>query len=267
MSSEEHLQSLWKSAVEGEPGALEALLREVQPQLYRYSLSMCRHPEDAEDVMQDALLSVARSFRSYQGHAKLSTWMFKVVRSYCIKKRRTSKFLTGPPVSLDSADLSFDQERSGSTPDEDLEKRRMWKRISDSIQEIEESHRDVLVLRDIEGFSAKETAEIVGISVAAVKSRLHRARGELRERVAEVPYQRRTGCPDVRFVFSQFLEGDLSQSACETMQGHVDGCEICSVECDGLKHALGVCQAAPAEVPPAIQARVRRAMEAALSAS
>ncbi len=104
----------------------------------------------------------------------------------------------------------------------------------------------------------------MGISVPAVKSRLHRARAELREHLATTPYQPQPGCPNIRKVFSQHLEGDLSPNICSTMEVHVANCPACAVECDGLKAALNACSSAPCEVPAAVQQRVQEALRAVL---
>ena len=120
------------------------------------------------------------------------------------------------------------------------------------------------MLRDIEGLPAKDVAEIVGISVPAVKSRLHRARAELREHLASTPYRPQPGCPNIRKVFSQHLEGDLSADICSTMEAHVANCPTCAAECDGLKAALNACSTAPCEVPEAVQQRVKEALRKAL---
>ena len=139
-----------------------------------------------------------------------------------------------------------------------------WQEIQAGIQCIEPTFREVLVLRDIEGLSAKEVAEIVGISVPAVKSRLHRARAQLREHLSFKPYKPALGCPDIRKVFSEHLEGDLSPGICSTMEAHVASCTHCAAECDGLKAALNACSTAPSEVPAALQERVQMALRAAL---
>jgi RNA polymerase sigma-70 factor (ECF subfamily) len=152
-------------------------------------------------------------------------------------------------------------------PHEQVESAEIWRQVHTGIQRIEPAYREVLVLRDIEGLRAKEVAEIVGISVPAVKSRLHRARAELREQLAATPYRPQPGCPNIRKVFSQHLEGDLSPDICSTMEAHVANCPVCAAECDGLKAALNACSASPCDVPEAVQERVQEALRAALERS
>lgn len=93
MNQESDTSQLLERARGGDAAALEALLRAVQPQLYRFSMKMCRHTEDAEDVLQDSMMTLARSFRDFRGASSLSTWLFTIARSFCIKKRRKTSML------------------------------------------------------------------------------------------------------------------------------------------------------------------------------
>jgi len=87
----------------GDARALEMLLERHQAQVYRFGLKMCRDPEDAKDVLQDTLLAMARSVRDFRGASSISTWLYAIARSFCIKKRRRSTFATArAPRSLDT---------------------------------------------------------------------------------------------------------------------------------------------------------------------
>lgn len=266
MNQQSDASQLLERAREGDEEALEQLLSAVQPQLYRFSMKMCRHTEDAEDVLQDSMLTLARSFRDFRGASSLSTWLFTIARSFCIKKRRKSKFAPEREESLEqlapTERATIQSEAPG--PHEHAESAEVWQQVQAAIGRLEPAYREVLVLRDIEGLRAKEVAEVVGITVPAVKSRLHRARTQLREKLAATPYRRRPGCPDIRKVFSQHLEGDLSPDICSTMEAHVASCPACAAECDGLKAALNACATAPCEVPAEVQRRVRTALHQAL---
>ena len=266
MSQDSEVQILLDQARQGDTAALEALLRTVQPQLYRFSMKMCRHSEDAEDVLQDSMMTLARSFRDFRGDSSLSTWLFTIARSFCIKKRRKSQFAPKREESLEALSPSEQAGIQASGPDAhaSVESAEIWQEVHTAIQRIEPSYREILVLRDIEGLSAKEVAEVVGLSVPAVKSRLHRARGQLREHLATSPYRPNPGCPDIRSVFSQHLEGELSPDVCSSMEAHVSKCPVCTAECDGLKLALNACSSSPCEVPSAVQTRVREALRRAL---
>ena len=86
----------------GDAQALEQLLERHQAQVYRFGLKMCRDPEDAKDVLQDTLLAMARGVRDFRGASSISTWLYAIARSHCIKKRRKSKFAPEEERSLDT---------------------------------------------------------------------------------------------------------------------------------------------------------------------
>ncbi|MDE0882596.1 MAG: sigma-70 family RNA polymerase sigma factor [Myxococcota bacterium] len=266
MPAAESQNQLLRRAQEGDEQALEALLRSVQPQLYRFSMKMCRQTQDAEDVLQDSMLAMARSFRDFRGNSSFSTWLFTIARSFCIKKRRKAKFAPKHEESLEGlkAFESAGIASSDLNPEQQAASNEVWQKVQQGIKQIEPDYREVLILRDIEGLRAKEVAEIVGISVSAVKSRLHRARSELREVLAPKAYLPRQGCPNIRQIFSEHLEGDLAADICTTLQVHVDGCPVCAAECDGLKMVMNVCNAAPCELPIETQERLEKSLRAIL---
>jgi RNA polymerase sigma-70 factor (ECF subfamily) len=124
----------------------------------------------------------------------------------------------------------------------------------------------VLLLRDVEGLSAAEVAGVTGLSVPAVKTRLHRARARLREAWAPLMAPRgeaaprpARACPDIVRLFSRHLEGDISARTCARMEAHLAGCPRCQASCDSLKQVLRMCRTAPEpEVPVELQDKVRR---------
>jgi len=250
----------------GDMQALEDLLQALQPQIYRFGMKMCRQSEDAEDVVQDTMLTLARSFRDFRGASSISTWLYTIARSFCIKKRRKSKFAPKVEESLDdlSAAAASAVQSRAPDPEAQAESRETWQQVQAAIRALEPGQREVLMLRDVEGLKAREVAEVVGISVAAVKSRLHRARAELRGHLAAAPSVARPGCPDIRKVFSEHLEGDLSPDICASMEVHIAGCPLCAAECDGLQATLNACSSAPCEVPAEVQERLRAGLREAL---
>src|SRR5512137_2526034 len=95
-------QELLDAARAGDRRALESLLGRHQPRVYRFGLRMCRDPEDAKDVLQETLLAVARGVKDFRGASSVSTWLYTIARSFCIKKRRRSKFAPEHEESLDA---------------------------------------------------------------------------------------------------------------------------------------------------------------------
>lgn len=262
---------LMAAAREGDAPALEALLERHQPRIYRFSMKMCRRPEDAQDVLQDTLLAMVRSLRDFRGAASVSTWLYTIARSFCIKKRRRSKFAPQAELSLEgeAAAPAAAIPDPSRLPDAAAAGREIEALLQCAIASLDSRQREVLVLRDVEGLSAAEVAEVVGLSVEAVKSRLHRVRAALRERLAPalgVPLPKRDeanlACPDVVEMFSKHVEGQLSADVCAEMEAHLKRCEWCFADCEALKRTLGVCKtvvapAVPAELQEQIRAGIR----------
>ncbi|MCB9704755.1 MAG: sigma-70 family RNA polymerase sigma factor [Myxococcales bacterium] len=169
----------------GDPRAMDTLLRRYQPRLYRYCRRRLDNPEDAREVVQEALLAIARGIDGFRGGASLSSWVFAVARSFCLKKVRRSKFA---PLRQDSLDLALERELLPAAgqrpPDVTLQTRELVDHLDRAIAELDPADREILLLRDHEGLRANEVAERLGLSVPAVKSRLHRARQAVRRRLA-----------------------------------------------------------------------------------
>ncbi len=240
--------------------ALEVLLRRHQDRIFRFGMRMCRDREDAREVLQETMLAVARSAERFRGDASFASWLFTIARNACAKHRRRA---AGEPEVFEAIDGATVP--SSGSPEREVEQRRLQRALEHAIAELEPKAREVLLLRDVEGLSAKEVAMATGLSVAAVKSRLHRARIEVRaslEPHAQPPVR---GCPDVLQALSEHTEGDLDPSACKSLEEHVASCPRCAASCDALREVLAACAALPAApVPDAIAADIRTAIRAAL---
>lgn len=271
--------SLLAAARAGDPRALQALFERHQPRIYRFGMKMCRDPEDAKEILQDTLLAAARGIHDFRGDSSISTWLFAVARSFCLKRRRKTKDAPEDLRSLDAEDAPEGAAIAdpSKTPEEALAQRQIERALETAIDALEPAQREVLLLRDVEGLSAPEVAEVLGITVQAVKSRLHRARLAVRARVAPLlglPANApatpplapsATSCPDVLLLFSQHLEDEISPDVCAEMERHLQGCERCRGTCDSLKRTLAVCRTAPSpRVPPAVQDSVRVALRSFL---
>ena len=210
---------------------------------------------------------MARNVRDFRGASSVSTWLYTIARSFCIKKRRRSKF------APEEASLG-DVEREAATVvdparplDESLASRQIEGAIEQAIASLDPMYREILVLRDVEGLTAPEVAEVTGLTVEAVKSRLHRARVQVRERVApllgvpEPAAALAEACPDVLNLFSRHLEGEISSDVCAEMEAHLAKCPRCTARCDSLQKTLFLCKSSPA---PAVPAPVQRSVREAL---
>ena len=204
---------LLAAARQGDAAALEQLLVRYQPHLYRFGLRMCGNEEDAGDVAQESLISMARSLRDFRGDSTVSSWLYTIARRFCIKKRRRSKFAPAREEPLDAPGIDAQRLADPApSPEQTATNRELQRALVRAIDGLDPAQREVLVLRDVEGLSAAEVAKVLDITVAAVKSRLHRARVAVRESLAPVLGRpsdepaRDSVCPDVLTLFSQHLK-------------------------------------------------------------
>jgi RNA polymerase sigma-70 factor (ECF subfamily) len=183
---------LVKAAASGDRGAMEALLVRAQEVAYRFSLLVCGHPEDAEDVMQDALLKTYQHVGQISEPAAFRTWLYTTVRNACLMKRRRR---VGEPATFVSVERGIDRD-GGPVPVEVADSSRPvdqrlvngWLdgRLRQALNHLPPSYRMIVVMREIEGLSTKEVAAIAGVSESNVKTRLHRARLMLRKLLDDV---------------------------------------------------------------------------------
>ncbi len=265
---------LLEAAQQGDAAALEQLIEAHQQRVYRFGMKMCRRQVDAEDVLQETLLAAARSIREFRGGSSFSTWLYAIARSFCLKKLRRSKYAPPREHSLEQevpeeAVLSH----PGAAPDEAAGAKELRVALERAIDSLEADQREVLLLRDVEGLRAIEVGEALGISVAAVKSRLHRARLRVRELLAPTlqvaePVGGAGACPEVLTLYSKHLEGEISTELCTRMRAHLEGCARCRNRCDSLKRTLSLCSRLPPDpVPAAVQDSVRAALRGLLPLS
>jgi RNA polymerase sigma factor (sigma-70 family) len=167
---------LAEAARAGDPRALEALLRERRTQVVRYAMRLCISPADAEDAAQETLIALARYIGSLREVAALSSWLFSAVRTHCMRLARRS---LRHALTADETPLSLE----GPSPEDQLVDRQLRARLAQILSELDADLREVLVRRDVLEESAQTAAAALGISVGALKSRLHRARLEAKRQL------------------------------------------------------------------------------------
>jgi RNA polymerase sigma-70 factor (ECF subfamily) len=258
------LNALVLRARRGDREALEAVLASVAPAIHRFGLRMCKNVHDAEDVLQDTLLNVVHHLGEFEGRSSLSSWVFSLTRSACTRKRRGLKNRSQAQLSDEHVAERPDH---APNPEAHASTRELASVLSDALDALSDDQREVILLRDIEGLSAPEAASVLGVSVDALKSRLHRARQSLRSALRPVlepaSLPAAPGCPDIAALWSQKLDGDLSPGDCSAMEKHLTTCSSCSTACDALKRALLGCQQVGMRgLPPDVQARVAAAVRA-----
>ncbi len=165
------------------------LVKRYEQRIYNFGLKMCRDITDAEDLVQETFLNVFRYLKNFRYETKFKNWLYRIASSVCIKKRRRSKFAPQQELSLDDfvpgdeSDIPQEIPEWAALPLEKLLNRELAEIVNEAILSLPESYRPIIVLRDIEGFSTQETAQILDISPANVKVRLHRARLFLKEKL------------------------------------------------------------------------------------
>lgn len=162
------------AAQKGDTRAIAALLDGSHPHVHRFAHTLCATPEDAEDAAQEALIVLYRKIGTLRAAAALASWMFQIVRHECIRR---SRLTLRAPVTQASQASSVEEAALAHLEVE---------RIVAAIAALPSDQRAALVLRDIQGLSGSATAQALGLSRAAMKSRLHRARETVRTQLRSV---------------------------------------------------------------------------------
>ncbi len=172
--------------------ALEELVSRYEDRVYNLAYRMLGNKEDAEDVLQDTFLNAVRGLDSFKGKSSFSTWLYRVAANAALTKiRKRSRREKSESEFLDDVYSVRQAAHSGvvltdwsTNPATSLLDEEARKELQKAIGELPEIYKAVFVLRDVQGLPAAEVAEVLGLSVAAVKSRLHRARLYLRNRLS-----------------------------------------------------------------------------------
>lgn len=180
---------LVREAAGGDEAAMERLLVRAQEVAFRFSLLVCGHAQDAEDVMQDALIKTYRHVGSIKDPAAFRTWLFRTVHNACLMKRRRRAGEPARVESLDQSEEGLDGSSRGTRdvvspdkgPDELALNSWLGERLRRALAQLPASYRMIVLLRETEGLSTRDVAAVTGISEDNVKTRLHRARVMLRE--------------------------------------------------------------------------------------
>jgi RNA polymerase sigma-70 factor (ECF subfamily) len=182
-------------AREGDAGAFSELVRRYEGKIFRLAQHVTQNREDAEDVLQETFMKAYEHLDQFQGNSKFYTWIVRIAVNQALMKLRRRR--TDKSVSLDEAiDTGEDtvlREIAAwdENPEERYTREELGKILDSAVQSLDSPYRSVFVLRDVDEVSTEETAEALGLSVPAVKSRLFRARLQLREKLTR--YFRRKG--------------------------------------------------------------------------
>ncbi len=179
--------------------AFDQLYRDHVDLIYRFAQRLCGEPDTAKDVVQDTFLNAYRGFKKFRGDAQVSTWLYTIASRACLRMRRKRKGEPERELSLEEfiptseGEFKLQIPMDGLTPEEALQNKELRRALDQAIEKLPPKYRMVLVLRDMEGLSAKEVGTIMGLNERAVKSRLHRARLFVRRELSARGLARQSG--------------------------------------------------------------------------
>lgn len=161
------------------------------PVIYRFAFNVCRNQDRAEHTTQETFVSILRKLDQFDNRSKFTTWLYSIVSNHCLmlaRSARSERF-----VSIDDEESPVAEIALGTTdsdPHEELERSDLKQHLDAAIEKLSPDHRMIFMLRDIEGLSTEEVSKVTGLSIPAVKSRLHRARSFLREQLSTILTER-----------------------------------------------------------------------------
>ena len=257
----------------GDDAALEDALTLLQNTVFSFSMRVCGHREDAEDTMQEVLVKSVPYLPKFESPKALVVWLYKVAKNRCLMSRRRSKFAPKQEMSLeelmpDRKELERLSANGSVNPEMFSIRSEEAARLREAIQRLPSQYRVVLVLRDMEGLTDEEVAEITGLRSGTVRVRLHRARLFVRKELMNTRKLRLSGkiqavtsratateksrpsqCKAMFAELSNYLDEQLDDSLCEELEKHLDGCGPCKVFLASLEATINDCRRLPNQAP------------------
>ncbi len=193
MEREEEVD-LARQLMTGDANAFDRFVAHFRAKIFHYSWLMCGQREDAEDVAQDTLLKVFESFDQLRDPERVRPWIFRIARNACLMKRRKSVFAPAQELSLDEFLPAINHENGhaklqiadwSGLPDRQILQSEMMHVLDQAISGLPETYKSVILMRDVEELSTLETAQILDLTEDVVKTRLHRARLAVRQKLDE----------------------------------------------------------------------------------
>lgn len=175
----------------GDMLAFRELVEAYQHRVFKMALGMLGNEEDARDVVQDGFLKAYKKLDSFKGNSTFYTWLYRIVMNLSIdlsrKKYRKSEILKGDNYSLDQAVNNLD---NGSkvgikNPEQEVERQELGNKIKSALANLSPAHREVIILREIDGLSYSEIAKVIECTEGTVMSRLHHARKKLQQELGK----------------------------------------------------------------------------------
>ncbi len=173
---------LIQATLDGDTAAFGVLVRTYQDRLFNALVHIVRCPEEAQDVVQDAFVQAYTKLGTFKGSSAFYTWLYRIAFNVSISRRRKRR----PSVSLEHGKDELGAEPAADELPDRMELKERAAQLNTALEALTEEHRAVLILREMEDCSYEEIAEMLDLPIGTVRSRLHRARMELRDQLKEV---------------------------------------------------------------------------------
>jgi RNA polymerase sigma-70 factor (ECF subfamily) len=257
----------------GDDEALEQALALLQNTVFSFSMKVCGQRQDAEDTMQEVLVKSVPYLSKFESPKALVVWLYKVAKNRCLMSRRKSLFAPKQELSLeelmpDRKELARLSADGNVNPEMFAIRSEEAERLREAIQRMPSQYRIVLVLRDMEGLTDEEVAEITGLRPGTVRVRLHRARLFVRKELMKARRPRSGGkidavtararaieksrpprCKAMFAELSNYLDEQLDDSLCEELERHLNGCEPCQAFLASLEGTIRELRRMPNHIP------------------
>jgi RNA polymerase sigma-70 factor (ECF subfamily) len=174
---------LARALIAGETNAFERFVEHFRSKIFHYSWLMCGQPDDAEEVAQETLIKVFENFDQLREPERVRPWIFRIAKNACLMQRRKSVFAPAHELSLEELPPTADIAGPETPPDAEFLRTELRAVLDRVIAELPSSYRSVVLLRDIEELSTEDTAQILDVSQDVVKTRLHRGRAAMRQKL------------------------------------------------------------------------------------
>ncbi|WP_304509481.1 RNA polymerase sigma factor [Anaerotignum sp.] len=189
-ASQEQNQILISRAKQGDMAAFEELIQQHEKIVYNVALRMMNHSEDAKDISQEVFIKAYKNITGFDERSTFSTWIYRITVNTCIdemrKRKGKQKLFLDNEFENEEGKVKQEIPSQCDTPEETLIRKEEKNEILTALQEISEDYRTVFILRDIRGLSYDEIAEITGLALGTVKSRISRARNHLKKEIYRI---------------------------------------------------------------------------------
>ncbi len=165
--------------------AFEQLIEPYQKKVFNIALRMMGNQEDASDAAQEVFIKIYKSISGFREESSFNTWVYRIATNVCLdelrKRKRMNVVSTDSLIQLTDGEVNVQVEDKGLSPDKILEKKELIEEVKEALNHIKHEHKQVIVLRDIQGYSYKEISSIMQCSEGTVKSRINRARNAVKD--------------------------------------------------------------------------------------